>query len=243
MTKPAGGVVFASVDWDGLTGVQRQCLCSVARATLGWGYRWGEEFDAEFSVKSARPDMLPAGVAMYNRDAGTPARTPAAGDIVLLFLGPEGEPDLRSAIIAANLGALLLAESHPLMEARFGDGALRFTSPASLVENIFRCLESPEELRNVAGRGSLRAAALEHPHISVVIFTYNGARYLEEAIGSALEQDYDSYEVIVIDDGSTDETEEIVKSVSSPRLRYIRQRHLGAPAARNRGIAAAQGDF
>ena len=243
MNRPGGPVVFASVDWDRLSGAQRECLRSVARSTLGWGYRWGEEFNAEFSVKTERPELLPAGVAMYNGEGGAPARTPVSGDIVLLFLTPEGEPDLRSAISAAKSGALLLAESHPLMETRFGDGAVRFTSPATLVENIFRYLENPEDLRSIAGRGSLRAAALEHPPVSIILFAYNGARYLAEAIGSALGQDYDNYEVIVIDDGSTDETEEIVKSISSPRLRYVRQAHGGAPSARNRGIAEAKGDF
>ncbi len=78
--------------------------------------------------------------------------------------------------------------------------------------------------------------------ISVIIPTYNYARFLGEAIDSALAQTYTPLEVIVVDDGSTDETPEILARYRD-RIRAVRQRNQGVSMARNAGIAAARGDY
>lgn len=78
--------------------------------------------------------------------------------------------------------------------------------------------------------------------VSVVIPTHNHARYLGEAIDSALAQTHSPLEVIVVDDGSTDETEEVLARYGN-RIRTLRQRNQGVSAARNAGIAAASGDY
>lgn len=79
------------------------------------------------------------------------------------------------------------------------------------------------------------------PVLSVVIPTYNRAALVMRAIRSALDQEQGHLEVIVIDDGSVDDTERIIASVDDPRLRYLRQRQAGATAARNRGASVATG--
>jgi glycosyltransferase involved in cell wall biosynthesis len=76
---------------------------------------------------------------------------------------------------------------------------------------------------------------------TLVIPTFNGAKMLGEAIESGLAQDYDPLEIIVVDDGSTDTTEELVRSFAS--VRYVRQANAGPSAARNRGIRLATGEF
>ncbi|MBE9550840.1 MAG: glycosyltransferase, partial [Proteobacteria bacterium] len=76
----------------------------------------------------------------------------------------------------------------------------------------------------------------------VIIPTYNRAHCLNEAIDSVLSQDFRDYELIVVDDGSTDATQEILGSYDGT-LRLICQRHGGVSAARNRGIAHARGGF
>ncbi|MFP3870359.1 MAG: glycosyltransferase family 2 protein [Syntrophobacteria bacterium] len=73
------------------------------------------------------------------------------------------------------------------------------------------------------------------PEISVVIPTYNRAAMLVEAVQSVLAQETTDFELIVVDDGSTDETERKLARFG-PHLRYIRQEHAGVSAARNRGL-------
>lgn len=79
--------------------------------------------------------------------------------------------------------------------------------------------------------------------VSIVIPTYNRAECLERAVNSALEQTYPAIEVVVVDDGSTDETPEIVRSIDDDRVSFDRQPHRGANAARNTGVALASGEF
>lgn len=80
--------------------------------------------------------------------------------------------------------------------------------------------------------------------IAVIIPTYNRAYVIKRALHSVLHQTYQNLEVIVVDDGSTDNTEEIVKSFADSRVRYIRHEvRRGAPAARNTGINATRADF
>ncbi len=77
--------------------------------------------------------------------------------------------------------------------------------------------------------------------ISVIIPVYNGERYLAETIDSVLAQTHQPFEVIIIDDGSIDNTADIARSYQN--LRYMYQTNQGLGAARNAGIVAAQGEF
>jgi glycosyltransferase involved in cell wall biosynthesis len=79
---------------------------------------------------------------------------------------------------------------------------------------------------------------------SIIIPTYNRVNFLKHSISSALEQDFEDFEVIVVDDASTDGTEEVVKSIKSDKLAYIKKSMNGErAAARNTGTNAARGEF
>ena len=80
------------------------------------------------------------------------------------------------------------------------------------------------------------------PLVSVVIATWNTARFLPEALSGALGQTWPNLEVIVVDDGSTDDTAHVIRPFL-PRIRYERRSHQGLAAARNEGIRLAQGDY
>lgn len=84
---------------------------------------------------------------------------------------------------------------------------------------------------------------MEKPLVSVIIPTYNRASMTMEAVQSVLRQTYDNFEIIVVDDGSTDNTYEIINQIDDKRIRYIYQENARQAAARNRGIEAACGDY
>ncbi len=81
-----------------------------------------------------------------------------------------------------------------------------------------------------------------NPIISVIIPTYNRGWALTNAIDSVLAQDYKNFELIVVDDGSTDNTSNLIDRYAG-RLKPIQQTNAGVSAARNRGIKEAGGDF
>jgi glycosyltransferase involved in cell wall biosynthesis len=81
----------------------------------------------------------------------------------------------------------------------------------------------------------------EHPLVSVIIPVYNGGRYLRAALESVFAQTYRPFEVIVVDDGSVDDSGVIAQSF--PDVHYIHQANQGVAAARNHGIEAARGEF
>lgn len=82
------------------------------------------------------------------------------------------------------------------------------------------------------------------PFVSAIIASYNDATYLPDSIESVLNQDYPYIECILVDDGSTDHTPDLMKRWSDdPRFHYIRIEHAGLSGARNRGLQHARGDF
>jgi len=79
--------------------------------------------------------------------------------------------------------------------------------------------------------------------VSVIIPVYNGERYLAEAIESVSAQTYRPIEIIVVDDGSTDNSADVAKSFTNFQVRYCYQTNSGQGAARNRGVDLARGSF
>ena len=79
--------------------------------------------------------------------------------------------------------------------------------------------------------------------ISVVIPLYNKEPIIEKTLKSVLSQDYSDFEVVVVDDGSTDNSVAIVESIGDPRIRLIKQENGGPSKARNTGVKNAKGEW
>ena len=80
--------------------------------------------------------------------------------------------------------------------------------------------------------------------VSIIIPTYNRANCIRETITSVLNQTYQNFEIIIIDDGSIDNTKEIIQAFLDERIKYIFQEHNGLPAsARNKGLKLAKGEY
>lgn len=81
------------------------------------------------------------------------------------------------------------------------------------------------------------------PKVSVNICCYNSEKFIKEALESVLEQSYIDFEVIIIDDGSVDDTKNIIESFSDPRIRYFYQENQGLSASRNRAVTLSKGQY
>ncbi|MFX1573980.1 MAG: glycosyltransferase family 2 protein [Promethearchaeota archaeon] len=80
--------------------------------------------------------------------------------------------------------------------------------------------------------------------VSVIIPTYNRSSFIKETINSVINQTYQNFEILIIDDGSTDNTKDIVLSFNDQRIQYIYQEHSGFPAVvRNTGMKIAKGEY
>jgi glycosyltransferase involved in cell wall biosynthesis len=81
------------------------------------------------------------------------------------------------------------------------------------------------------------------PLVSVIIPAYNRAEWLPKSIGSVISQTYSNWEIIVWDDGSSDNTEEVVNSFNEKRIRYFRDGNRGVSFARNRAVEKSRGEY
>jgi glycosyltransferase involved in cell wall biosynthesis len=80
------------------------------------------------------------------------------------------------------------------------------------------------------------------PRVSVIIPAYNGERHIAETLESVFAQSFEDWEIVLVNDGSTDGTERIVQTYGE-RIKYFRQENAGISAARNRAIEAAEGEY
>ena len=81
------------------------------------------------------------------------------------------------------------------------------------------------------------------PKVSIIMPTYNRAWIIERAIESVLKQTFIDFELLVIDDGSTDDTRKLIKKQTDSRIKLFASNHRGASAARNIGLSQARGEF
>ena len=81
------------------------------------------------------------------------------------------------------------------------------------------------------------------PFISIIIPTFNRAIIIESTIKSVLNQNFKDWELIIVDDGSTDNTKQVIGTFEDPRIKYIYQENAERGAARNNGVKQSKGDY
>jgi glycosyltransferase involved in cell wall biosynthesis len=112
------------------------------------------------------------------------------------------------------------------------------TLPGSLAER------SAIAMADAGQDSEARSAVTPLPRVSVVISTYNGARFIREAVESILKQSYTDFELIVVNDGSTDATPRILAGFDDERMRVVTSRvNRGIATAQNSGLALARGEY
>jgi glycosyltransferase involved in cell wall biosynthesis len=84
---------------------------------------------------------------------------------------------------------------------------------------------------------------MNEPKVSVIMAAYNASFFIARAIKSVLDQTYQNWELIVVDDGSTDPTSQVVGSFTDSRIRYMYQLNQGVSSARNNGLSVMTGSF
>jgi glycosyltransferase involved in cell wall biosynthesis len=127
-----------------------------------------------------------------------------------------------------------LCSKLPIYELRLGKEISRI--PGILRELISTPAHSTEN------QSDIRDTGIRRPLISVIVPVYNGEAFIREAIDNILGQDYPALEIIMVNDGSTDRSEELIQALECD-IRYFRQENAGPAAARNRGIRDASGEF
>jgi hypothetical protein len=109
--------------------------------------------------------------------------------------------------------------------------------------NLFRVLKKSLDRRRAADRGQAKALSklFERKLVSVILPVFNGGKYLEETIRSVLAQEFRNFEFIAVDDGSTDNSADIIKKYKE--IKYIYQNNQGVASARNRGVEESRGEI
>ena len=231
----ADGYVIALTDFDGRDWEPGRSVAAIVRGALPPGRR--------------------GGIVLLHDGGGNRARTVAALPRLVNALRARG---FRLVTVAQLLGARRAALEPPasgwqriggelfiaaLAVARWLTAALTLLLlPIAALMLGRSAFVFAMARRHVRMRRALPRDAAYAPFASVVVPAFNEAVGIERAVRSLAASDYPDFEVVLVDDGSTDGTADIVERLGLERVRAIRQPNGGKPAALNRGIAGARGD-
>lgn len=172
---------------------------------------------------------LASGMVVIGSATGGTAETISNGENGLLFAPGD------AAELAGQIGLVL---HNPPLRHDLAEAGQRMAIEKFELSRMVNELEAHLERIHTTGSGVPSEAA--NPLVSVIIPNFNHGRWIRDAIQSVLHQDYRNFEIIVVDDGSTDNSREVVAAFGN-QVRYIWQENQGLSAARNTGIRAAKG--
>jgi hypothetical protein len=188
------------------------------------------------SMKSQIPHSLPLRALV----------TPSFADTRESSFGTADPLDLQQAVAITTMSQLPHAgpRTHAFFERMVRTLPVGRLHLGTEIDRIPAAIDSflKESAECASPVPSAPVADQPQPLVSVIIPVYNGARFIADAVQSIVAQEYRSLEIIVVDDGSTDDTAQVVARLGRD-VRYVFQGNAGPGAARNRGIRDASGDL
>ncbi len=171
-------------------------------------------------------------------------------------IGPQGGNLYLPSLCRKNLW-MLMRDGEYLDYLEFGRlygiQINSFYEPIHMMASIKQMMEEKRDFENTQKAIQVVHAAylgfdpkndkIPKPFFSICIPTYNRANFIKKTIESVLSQTYKNFEIIIIDDGSTDNTEEVLKEYITNEVRYIKKAHTNAPDSRNLAIEKARGKY
>ena len=189
-------------------------------------------------------------------NVGGVAATLADGRTGLLY-----EPNTPQKLAETIIRAIRMVDTDPSMRQRavdFARSSFGMANAAKYISGledriaIVRQKSTPKERSRISPaplppvnrrRTEQMQTAGAGPSVSVIMPVYNGADYIGRAIESVMTQDYRNFELIIVDDGSTDATRQVVQGYDDTRIRYFHQDNSGVSNARNSAIRCAAGQY
>lgn len=177
-------------------------------------------------------ELRVTGWALGNTRRAVAVECASGSDVLARFALVQGRPDVEA----------VYPDVHGAGFCGF-DGTVRFLNLSGATLDCSVVLDSQERvsLGSVGLARSPEGTAVPLPTVSVVITCDRQARFLDDSIGSVLRQTYPAIEIVVVDDGSPDNTEEIARRV--PGVVYVRQRKQGLSVSRNSGLKVSTGEY
>jgi hypothetical protein len=240
MTGPAMRVCVFTTDLGSIASRKEALLRSVATFT-------GERTIADVSFVGCRQSQPPeAGIAAYQPyvDARSDLSMRIANTLFRLVdarLAPLAAAEVGLSLCAPRLVEAVLAcdPDVVLLDVRWG-AYLKALLDTTFPDRVFVSADRQPAACVYRPPANLDPAA----HVSIVLPTHNGSKYLRQSIESCLNQSHRNLELIVVDDGSTEDVRLVVSEFADPRLRFVRhEKNRGLPAALNTGFALAVGDY
>lgn len=148
---------------------------------------------------------------------------------------------LISEVTFANLPNSIVTTYKMLLEAEANPALLNTEEFTRQIESITS--ENSDYIHKISNPKTLRDHNVKNQMISVIMPSYQHEEYIGETIDSVLNQSYENFELIIVDDGSTDGTKEVIKQYNDQRIRFYEQDNQGAPETINRGISLAKGEY
>ncbi|WP_424195630.1 glycosyltransferase [Ampullimonas aquatilis] len=146
---------------------------------------------------------------------------------------------------ACGYNNLTILPSHFFIPRHYSGKVYTGSGPIFAHQEWGSTVRGYEELhsKDISHYDPANQSAVSAPFITVGMVTWNRADMIGEAIDSVLSQDYEHFELLIVDDGSSDATEAVVTTYNDARIRYIKKEHSGLAATRNRALAEAQGNY